>query len=253
MQSVVGLKKQDCRRCFFGRCPFGDRCRYKHDPKKQGTGKGNSQNHTGTHQDLIVFRPVQIDIDKLKDLSWNRQQSQVDVVLVVNFDQLDLTAGEQPPRGYDFFSDLSPLKLPAMEIRVIRDSGAEGPTLSQRAASRLLRAQGQLAEADKVALINPKNFKAQHFYGFAESAKDVGGVQVDGRMSLNLVAPCGTRCPELDVRIVKGQLGDLLIIAPNLDYLAWNHTPTSFFLASTPAADAFRSVLTRGASNRWGV
>ena len=43
--------------------------------------------------------------------------------------------------------------------------GARGTTISQKAASKILRAQGQLATEDKVALVNPKRFKAQTLYG----------------------------------------------------------------------------------------
>ena len=55
---LAEMKKQDCRRWFFGRWSFGDRCWYKHDPKKYGTDKGNTQNNTSTDEDLIVSRPV---------------------------------------------------------------------------------------------------------------------------------------------------------------------------------------------------
>jgi hypothetical protein len=173
-------------------------------------------------QDLVVERPVRIDV---------RFQSSKEDITLVDFGQLDLPMGPQPSKGYHFYSDLTPAKLPAMKMRVVWDGGAEGTTLSQRAASRILRAKGQLDAGDKIALVNPKRFKAQYFYGFVDTDKG-GGVKVDVRMTLSLVAPCGSKLPELDVRIVAGQMDDLLVSAPDLDYLGWNRTPTSFVLAS---------------------
>ena len=61
-----------------------------------------------------------------------------------------------------------------MKLRVVWDGGAEGTTISQRAVSRILRAQGRLTAEDKVALINPQRLKAQHFYGFVDVGKDQG-------------------------------------------------------------------------------
>jgi len=115
-----------------------------------------------------------------------------------------------------------------MRIRAVWDGGAEGTTISQKAASKILRAQGQLTAEDKVALVNPIRFKAQTFYGFA----DTSGTKVDVKMTLRLTAPCGTQLPPLVVRVVPHQLDDLLVSAPDLDVLGWSRTPTAFVLGS---------------------
>ena len=81
-------------------------------------------------------------------------------------------------------------------------------------------------------MVNPQRFKAQHFYGFVDVGKDQGGVKVDVRMILRLTAPCESELPALEVRLVPGQLDDLLVSAPDFDFLGWNRTPTSFMLAS---------------------
>ena len=154
----------------------------------------------------MVNTPVRIDI---------RYQSSPEDVALVDFDKLDIPKGDQPSKGYHFFSDLSPVRLPALKLRVVWDGGAEGTTISQRAASRILRAQGQLQPDEKVALVNPKRFKAQHFFGFADSGEDQKGVKVDVQLTLRMMAPCGSALPALEVRVVPGQLDDLLISAPD--------------------------------------
>ena len=84
---------------------------------------------------MVVQGPVRIDI---------RFQGEKEEVQLVDFDKLDLPEGQQPAKGYHFFSDLFPVKLPALRLRAVWDGGAEGTTISQKAASKILRAQGQL-------------------------------------------------------------------------------------------------------------
>ena len=219
-KELADMKAQDCRRWLFGGCKFGRRCRFAHDEAKKGTTNDKRQNRAGEgEQDLVVTCPVRIDI---------RFQGEKDEVPLVDFDKLTLPEGEQPAKGYHFFSDLTPTKLPALRLRAVWDGGAEGTTISQKAASKVLRAQSQLAAEDKVALVNPERFKAQTFYGFA----DTSGTKVDVKMPLRLNAPCGTQLPPLVVRVVPHQLDDLLVSAPDLDVLGWSRTPSAFVLSS---------------------
>jgi hypothetical protein len=66
-------------------------------------------------------------------------------VPLVQFAKLDLPIIQKPPRGYHYSSQMTPVGLPSVFLRVIWDGGAEGITISVRAASLILRAQGDLS------------------------------------------------------------------------------------------------------------
>ncbi len=83
---------------------------------------------------------------------------------------LELPETSPPPEDYRHFSLLSQSGLEDCRVRVVWDSGAEGATISARAASRLLRQQALLPLEERRGLVDLGRLgTAQDFDGFQES------------------------------------------------------------------------------------
>ena len=153
---------------------------------------------------------------------------------LVEFSKLTLPQVEKMPKGYHYGSDLTVASLPNVSIHVVWDGGAEGATLSDVAASRILFAQGELPETiDRRGLVDLGRQPMQRFHGFAcesEGAKPIG-VDVQGLLTLH-DPESGVDIPPIRIRIVPGQHDDLLLAAPDLDQLGWSPHPGHFSLAS---------------------
>ena len=123
-----------------------------------------------------------------------------------------------PPRGYSFASILYAHGLPSVQVRVIWDGGAEATSISDAATSRILRAQ-QGKPAALCALNGMGRMPvAQRFNGYQNDP----GTEVDILGTLRLDTADGETIPGLKVRMVPGQHDDLLVSAPDKDYLGWS-------------------------------
>ena len=58
----------------------------------------------------------------------------------------------------------------------------------------------------------------QRFYGY----QDEQGTEVDIPATLRLASPDGQELPGLQVRMVPGQVDDVLVSAPDKDFLGWS-------------------------------
>ena len=200
---VRWLKKSDCR--------FGAKCDCKHDPaEKNKQPDAVGQRAQGTDdQDLVVQKPVRID----RVLPEGTDDDKL-----VHFATLDLPAATKPRKGNHFSCTLNPQGLKGVEVQSVWDGGAEGTTISEKCASRIMRAQGRLPRDERQALVNLGRYAVpQNFYGFTGNE----AVRVDAQCDLTLTAPCGTTMPTLLCRVVPGQADDLLVAAPDLDLLGW--------------------------------
>ncbi|CAE8737884.1 unnamed protein product, partial [Polarella glacialis] len=181
-----------------GACPFGDECRFQHDEAKKNKGvpapltNRQTQESTDTGDDdqaLLVLsgvreRPVRID----------RTSVPVGNVQLVKF---------------------SALKLPAVD--------RPGTTISEIAASRVLRAQATLPLGERVAFVDMGRYAVpQKFYGFANSDCKTVDVQAYIRLKVpDRGSSVGADIPEFMIRVVPGQHGDILVSSPTLDMLRW--------------------------------
>ena len=137
-----------------------------------------------------------------------------------------------PPRGYHFGSDLSCSGCPGPVIHVIWDGGVESTSISDRALSRILRAQKGLPPSqcgfNHMSQMSPR----QKFSGFADTGESKQYIKVIVQGDLHLVSPDGIEFPALGVRMVPGQHDDVLISAPDLDRWGWDRSrdPNNFLL-----------------------
>ena len=141
----------------------------------------------------------------------------------------------QPPKGDHWYSSLPVLNLPKQLVHAVWDGGAEGTTVSIKCASRLLRAQADLPEDQRAALVDLGRQPLQRFHGFADQTGQYKKVDVNGWLRLTAPGPNYERLPELQVRIVD-QVDDLLIAAPDLDRIGFSPHPEYFSIASCGVA-----------------
>ena len=129
-----------------------------------------------------------------------------------------------PGPGYCHASVLSPVLLPETSVRVIWDGGAEGTSISDKCVSRILRNQSQAGIPDKSCPLRgmARMSRAQRFFSFAEGAQKVQGREVDILGELRLATADGEPLPSLTVRMVPGQIDDILVAAPDLDKLGFD-------------------------------
>jgi len=152
---------------------------------------------------------------------------------LVAFDQLQLPKVDRMQKGYHYGSDLPVVNLPECIVHVCWDGGAEGTTISDSCASRILFAQATLPEAARKGLVDMARQPMQRFHGFAKEGKGANAIGVDIQCLLTLQDPTsGTDLPALRCRIVPGQHDDLLVAAPDLDALGWSPQVGYFSLAS---------------------
>ncbi|CAE8641381.1 unnamed protein product [Polarella glacialis] len=145
---------------------------------------------------------------------------------VLNSDLLKLPYTETPPPGFHFGSDLYPRNL-NYKVHIVWDGGAEGSTISDKAATKILRAQSR--DPEQAAFVDLARYKVpQKFFGFAAS----DSLPVDVQGFLRLTAPDGQDLPEIQVRVVPGQHDDVLLSAPELDKLGWSRRRSKFRLNS---------------------
>jgi len=145
---------------------------------------------------------------------------------VLNSDLLKLPYTETPPPGFHFGSDLYPRNL-NYKVHIVWDGGAEGSTISDKAATKILRAQSR--DPEQAAFVDLARYKVpQKFFGFAAS----DSLPVDVQGSLRLTAPDGQDLREIQVRVVPGQHDDVLLSAPELDKLGWSRHRSKFRLNS---------------------
>ena len=71
---------------------------------------------------------------------------------------------------------------------------------------------------------------AQRFFSFAEGAQKGQGREVDILGELHLATPDGEPLPSLTVRMVPGQIGDILVAAPDLDKLGFDSGAADVFV-----------------------
>jgi hypothetical protein len=71
----------------------------------------------------------------------------------------------------------------------------------------------------------------QKFFSFNENA--TGGTEVDIMGTLVLMTDCGNTLPEFRVRMVPGQVDDLLVAAPDLNSLQFSAPDPERFLLSS--------------------
>ena len=188
-------------------------------------GEESSDSH-GDEEGKVRMSPLRIGVRASK-------VEQGDVPLV-NFDKITLEIISKPQKGYHFDSDLRPAGLPDLSLHLAWDGGAEGSTISDRAASRVLRAQALLPETERRAFVDLARYETpQQFYGFMESEDKANSVKVDvqGWLRLATAPPESEELPELLVRVVRGQSDDVLVSAPDLDKLGWDRH-NDFFLVS---------------------
>ena len=161
--------------------------------------------------------PRQIPQDAVYDFSKGKQS---------------LPVVKPPGPGYCLASVLSPVLLPGTNVRVIWDGGAEGTSISDKCMSRILRNQSPAGIPDKscplrgMARMSP----AQRFFSFAEGAQQGQGRKVDILGELHLATADGEPLPSLTVRMVPGQIDDILVAAPDLDKLGFDSGAADVFV-----------------------
>ena len=157
----------------------------------------------------MTQKPVRID---------QRQQNQAEQkVRLVDFDRLQLPSVAKPHKGYQWSSLIKVQNLD-FSVNVVWDSGAEGTSMSDICASRILRAQHHLPESERVSLVNLGRMnQRQLFFGFAKST----GVAVDvlGTLRLDGMEP-------FVIRVVPEQQDDLLISASDMDRWGFDPVPS---------------------------
>jgi len=178
----------------------------------------------------------------------NRRLLPADRVYAFDKFKSRLPTVEPPPAGYCHASVLSPKGLPGVTLRVIWDTGAEGTSISDRALSRILRAQeaAQTEWANCAVTDMCRMVPAQRFFSFAEAVGSKG-IEVDIMGHLVLMTADELPFPELQIRMVPGQADDLLVAAPDLDRMGFDSfsDPKSFLFRrggvsaprETPAAE----------------
>lgn len=155
-----------------------------------------------------------------------------DAVYDLSKSKQSLPVVKPPGPGYCPASVLSPMLLPETNVRVIWDGGAEGNSISDKCMSRILRNQSQAGVPDKscplrgMARMSP----AQRFFSFAEGAQKGQGRGVDILGELHLATADSEPLPSLTVRMVPGQIDDILVAAPGLDKLGFDSGSADAFV-----------------------
>ena len=114
---------------------------------------------------------------------------------------------------------------------VVKPPGAEGISISDKCMGRILRNQSQAGIPDKscplrgMARMSP----AQSFFSFAEGAQKGQGREVDILGELHLATADGEPLPSLTIRMVSGQIDDILVAAPDLDKLGFDSGAADVF------------------------
>ena len=155
-----------------------------------------------------------------------RRSSPQDKLEDFESERYELPIRPRPPLGYAWSSLLNPAGLEHVSdasIRVIWDGGAEGVSISDKCASRLLHAQSAAGIPHKNCPLrhNGRLEPAQKFYGYDEGKGQ--GTAVWFIADLYMSTPEGVEFPLVEVRMVPGQVDDLLIAAPVLD--EWGFDP----------------------------
>ena len=136
---------------------------------------------------------------RLRGLSRRRPPNDI----VYNFDGLKhkLPVVRTPEAGYSHSSVVSVLGLPDVTVRVVFDGGAESTSISDRAMSRIMRAQGaaNLPEEDCPLRNLSRMDPPQRFYSYNESQ---GGTIVDIIARLTLATVHRVPLPSLLVKMV---------------------------------------------------
>ena len=161
-----------------------------------------------------------------------RRQIPQDAVYDFSKGKQSLPVVKPPGPGYCHASVLGPMLLPETNVRVIWDGGAEGTSVSDKCMSRILRNQSQAGIQDKscplrgMARMSP----AQRFFSFAEGAQKSQGREVDILGELHLATADGEPLPGVTVRMVPGQIDDILVAAPDLDKLGFDSGAADVFV-----------------------
>ena len=163
-EAMKRFKTMDCNHHLRGTCHRGSICLLSHDPKNQGSdpkagkgkgeGKGkNSQRNLGVEEEgaTVATRATTAVVEDeappfvpLRPTSINTNQRRVhpnDPVYDFNSFKHNLPKTKPPEPGYCHSSMLSIDECPNVFIRVIWDGGAEGTSISDKALSRIMRAQ----------------------------------------------------------------------------------------------------------------
>ena len=130
-----------------------------------------------------------------------------------------------PGPGYCHASVLSPMVLPETNVRVIWDGGAEGTSISDKCMSWILRNQSQAGIPDKSCPLRglARMSLAQRFFSFATNEPGTAFLQL-------LATADGGPLPSLTVRMVPGQVDDVLVAAPGLDKLGYDSGAADVFV-----------------------
>ena len=203
-----GSINKQCHFFLKGTCKKGKKCPFKHDDKK-GPKQNQSNEAAVSDQSLVVgMGPTRI----------GRSIAQECNVPLVDFKGIELPYVEKPAPGFHLCSTVHPYNLPDVSLQVGWDTGAEGTTISAKAASVVLRAQGQLPTDKKGAFTDMGRYKdPQKFYGFADS-DDSKAIKVDVQGFLRLGTGNNSDVPfgPLMCRVIPGQVDDILVSWPDL-------------------------------------
>ena len=278
-QALKKWKGQDCRQWTKGVCKRHEwgACLFKHDPKKKGSQQRSVNIETGEaptadggkpaeaigqkrqlveaceqppeveSPPFVYTRPTRIcDPDAVQ-----RRQLANDKIYDFNGHKHLLPKRKPPKPGYSWCSTLCPKGLPHVSVKVIWDGGAEGTSISDRGMSRILRAQSEASLPEKdcpmkeMALMDPP----QRFFSFSES--EGGGTIVDIMGDLVLMVDDGSVLPPLQVRMVPGQVDDLLISAQDLDKFGFDSfSDPEWFLLKRIGLSVRRDVKAHHATTR---
>ena len=126
----------------------------------------------------------------------------------------------QPPAGYCHAAQMHPFNLPEVWIRIIFDTGAEGTSISDPCASRILRAQEIAGFSARDCPLNgmSRMDPPQRFYSYSEGSKKGEGKVVDILGHLRIMTSVMDQLPPLLVRVVECQIDDILVSAPDCDF-----------------------------------
>ena len=265
---MAELKTQDCSEWLKGKCTKGDKCFSRHTANKKGstarasTVAGSEDLATDPAETPVVQGRQQVaeqgqignpcpfvttlatmfvttrptafaDLERNANVQLRRQTPNDEVYDFNSFKHL-LPVVKQPPPGYCHASKMHPYNLPDVSLRVIWVTGAEGTSISPQAASRIMRGQELAGFIARECPLNgmSRMDPPQRFYSYAEAHGRGEGRIVDILGYLRMMTPEGDVLPPLDVRIVDGQIDDILVSAPHTDFLGWdrNADPNCFLL-----------------------
>lgn len=123
--------------------------------------------------------------------------------------------------GERFQTTMRVWNLPNIEVAAVWGGGAEFPSMSDRACSRVMRAQQRLSD-EQCPLINPSVM--DHVQKFGGFTSDGLRKEVWMLVEVKFMTPDGSGCPPLICSVVPDQVDDLLVAASTLDQWVWQRT-----------------------------